>query len=84
MTDIEWLLLRAHSLLDDLLAMLPKLSGVFDTKVVVEHILDLLQAETRNLRVEKVCNPSLAHESSQIPMLTNLQISTHPIPQIAA
>lgn len=54
-TDSKWLILRAQSLLDNILAILPKLSGVLDTKAMIKHILDLLQAKTRDLGIEEVC-----------------------------
>jgi hypothetical protein len=55
--DRKRLLLRAKSFLDDILAILPELSGVLNTKAVIEHIFDLFQAETRHLGVEEICSP---------------------------
>lgn len=62
-TDSKWLILCAQPLLDDILAILPKLSGVLDTKAMIEHILNLLQAKTRNLGIEEICTSTLALES---------------------
>jgi hypothetical protein len=59
-TNSKRLLLRAQPLLNDILAILPELSGILDTEAVVEHILNLLQAKTRDLGVEEVWEPSLA------------------------
>jgi hypothetical protein len=56
----KWLLLCAQPFLNDILAILPELSGVLDTKAVIKHVFDLLQTKTRDLRIEEVCNPSLA------------------------
>lgn len=55
MTNSKRLLHRPHPLLDDLLAILPQLPRIFDTKPVIENILDLLQCKTGYLRVEEVC-----------------------------
>ena len=49
------LILRAQPLLDDILAILPKLSGVLDTEAMIKHVLDLLQAQTGDLGVEEIC-----------------------------
>jgi hypothetical protein len=48
------LLLCAQPLLDDILAILPELSGILDTKAVIEHVPDLLQAKTGDFGVEEV------------------------------
>ena len=49
------LILRAQPLLDDILAILPKLSGVLDTEAMIKHVLDLLQAQTGDLWIEEIC-----------------------------
>ena len=49
------LILRAQPLLDNILAILPKLSGVLDTEAMIKHVLDLLQAQTGDLGVEEIC-----------------------------
>jgi hypothetical protein len=79
----KWLLLCAKSLLDDILAIFPELSSVLDTEAVVEHILDLLQTKTRDLGVEEVCTEPLAFVCWKSQRMMNLQMRTHPIPQIA-
>lgn len=66
MADSKRLILRAQPLLDDLLAILPELSGVLDTKAVIKHVLDLLQAKTGYLGIKEVCATSLAPEREQI------------------
>jgi hypothetical protein len=83
-TNGKGLLLRAQPLLDDVLAILPELSGVLDTKAVIENVLDFLQAKTRNLGVEEVWKPSLTGVICPRMMIKNLQIRTQPMPQIAA
>ena len=83
-TDSKWLVLRAQPLLDDILAILPKLSGVLDTEAMIKHVLDLFQAQTGDLGIEEVCVALLAFEYDRMRYLNSLQISTQPIPQIAA
>lgn len=83
-SNSKWLILRAQPLLDNVLAIFPQLSGVLDTKAMIEHILDLLQAKTRDLGIKEVCIASLAPERYRIGKMKNLQIRTHPMPQIAA
>jgi hypothetical protein len=51
---------------------------------MVKHILDLLQTKTRDLGVEEVCIRSLALDRNLTGKMSNSQISTQPIPQIAA
>ena len=43
-SDSKRLVSRAQPLLDDILTILPELSGVLDTKAMIKHILDLFQA----------------------------------------
>lgn len=54
-SNSKWLILRAQPLLDDILAILPKLSGVLDTEAMIKHVLDLLQAQTGDLWIEEIC-----------------------------
>jgi len=85
MADRKWLLLCAKSLLDDVLTVFPELPGILDTKAVIEHILDLLQAETRDFRVKEVYTPPLALEhTDKARGEIYLQMRTQPMPQMAA
>ncbi len=53
MTSRNTFLLISHTRLDNILAIFPELSGIFDTKSMFKDLGDFLKRKTRDFRVEE-------------------------------